>query len=247
MSATSETAIFPSVMIAKRVKAIAWEQVLEELDAQGNARINHLLTADECHELSSLYQRDDSFRSRVVMQQHGFGRGEYRYFKYPLPGIVESMRTAVYPMLVPLANRWNETMGIPVRYPESHSDYIERCHQAGQNRATPLLLRYGTDDYNCLHQDLYGEQVFPLQLTVLLSEPDNDFTGGEFVITEQRPRMQSRPIVVSLRQGDGVLFAVRNRPVQGSKSVYRVNLRHGVSRIQSGHRFALGIIFHDAK
>lgn len=234
-------------MIAERIKAIAWDDVLQELDAQGNAKLNRILTADECRELSSLYQRDDSFRSTVVMQRHGFGSGEYRYFNYPLPGIVASLRTVIYPLLVPLANRWNEAMGIPVRYPEEHKDYIERCNQAGQNRATPLLLRYGTGDYNCLHQDLYGEQVFPLQLTVLLSEPDTDFTGGEFVMTEQRPRMQSRPIVVSLRQGDGVLFAVRNRPVQGSKSVYRVNLRHGVSRIRSGQRFALGIIFHDAK
>jgi uncharacterized protein len=234
-------------MVAERVKAIDWEQVLQELDAQGNAKLDRILTPDECHELSSLYQHDDSFRSTVVMQQHGFGRGEYRYFNYPLPGIVARLRTAVYPLLVPVANRWNEAMGIPVRYPEKHADYIERCHQAGQNKATPLLLRYGAGDYNCLHQDLYGEHVFPLQLAVLLSEPDKDFTGGEFVMTEQRPRMQSRPIVVSLRQGDGVLFAVHNRPVQGRKSVYRVNLRHGVSRIRSGERFTLGIIFHDAK
>jgi uncharacterized protein len=239
------TANFKS--IPERVSAIDWPQVLEELDTQGNANVNRILTPDECRELSSLYQRNDSFRSTVVMQQHGFGRGEYRYFKYPLPGIVASLRTAVYPLLVPLANRWNQAMGLPVRYPQEHRDYIETCHQAGQNRATPLLLRYGTDDYNCLHQDLYGEHVFPLQLTVLLSEPDKDFNGGEFVMTEQRPRMQSRPIVIALRQGDGAVFAVRHRPVQGSKSVYRVNLRHGVSRIRSGHRFALGIIFHDAK
>lgn len=235
------------MIIAKRLSAIDWEKVLQELDAQGNAKLDRVLTADECRELSSLYQKDDSFRGTVVMQRHGFGSGEYRYFKYPLPGIVASLRTAVYPLLVPLANRWNEAMRFPVRYPEEHNDYIERCHQGGQDRPTPLLLRYGTGDYNCLHQDLYGEQVFPLQLTVLLSEPDNDFTGGEFVMTEQRPRMQSRPIVVSLRQGDAVLFAVRNRPVQGSKSVYRVNLRHGVSRIRSGERFALGVIFHDAR
>jgi hypothetical protein len=181
------------------------------------------------------------------MQRHGFGRGEYRYFKYPLPPIVASLRTAVYPLLVPLANRWNEAMGVTVRYPQEHADYIERCHQAGQNKATPLILRYGPDDYNCLHQDLYGDEVFPLQLTVLLSEPETDFTGGEFVMTEQRPRMQSRPMVIALSQGDAVVFAVRNRPVQGTRSVYRVNLRHGVSRIRSGHRFALGIIFHDAK
>ena len=227
--------------------SIVWEHVLQELDAQGNAKLDRVLTPDECRELAILYHKDDHFRSTVVMQRHGFGRGEYRYFKYPLPGIVASLRTAVYPLLVPLANRWNEAMGIPVRYPNEHRDYVERCHQAGQTKPTPLLLRYGTDDYNCLHQDLYGEEVFPLQLTILLSEPDKDFTGGEFVMTEQRPRMQSRPMVVSLRQGDGVVFAVRNRPVQGSKSVYRVNLRHGVSRITSGQRFALGIIFHDAK
>ncbi|HEX5834109.1 MAG TPA: 2OG-Fe(II) oxygenase [Pyrinomonadaceae bacterium] len=233
--------------MAKRVSAIDWQQVLHELDAHGNAKLDQILTPDECRKLSHLYQSDENFRSTVVMQRHGFGRGEYRYFKYPLPDIVATLRTAVYPFLVSLANRWNEAMGIPVRYPEEHRDYIETCHRAAQTRATPLLLRYGTDDYNCLHQDLYGEQVFPLQLTVLLSEPDRDFTGGEFVMTEQRPRMQSRPIVVSLRQGDGVLFAVRNRPVQGSRSVYRVNLRHGVSRIRSGQRFALGIIFHDAK
>jgi uncharacterized protein len=234
-------------MIAERMRAIARDEVLQELDAQGNAKLDRILTPDECRELLSLYEKDDGFRSTVVMQRHGFGRGEYRYFNYPLPGIVASLRAAVYPLLVPLANRWNEAMGIPVRYPAEHTEYIERCHQAGQNKATPLLLRYGAGDYNCLHQDLYGEQAFPLQLTVLLSEPEKDFTGGEFVMTEQRPRMQSRPIVVSLRQGDGVLFAVRNRPVQGSKSVYRVNLRHGVSRIKSGQRFALGIIFHDAK
>jgi uncharacterized protein len=256
VSATGETAIVGSEMmtsadkstpIAERVKTIDWHRVLDELNTQGNAKLDRILTPAECRELSSLYQQEDTFRSTVVMQQHGFGRGEYRYFKYPLPSIVASLRTAVYPLLVPFANRWNEAMGLPVRYPAEHKDYIERCHQAGQSRPTPLLLRYGTDDYNCLHQDLYGEQVFPLQLTVLLSEPDTDFTGGEFVMTEQRPRMQSRPIVVSLRQGDGVLFAVRQRPVQGSKSVYRVNLRHGVSRIRSGQRFSLGIIFHDAK
>jgi uncharacterized protein len=233
--------------IAERVRAIAWEQVLEALETQGNAKIGRVLTADECQELSSLYQKDDLFRSTVVMQRHGFGRGEYRYFKYPLPDIIASLRTAVYPLLVPLANRWNKAMGIDVRYPNAHKDFIERCHQAGQKKPTALVLRYGTDDYNCLHQDLYGEHVFPLQLTILLSGPDKDFTGGEFVMTEQRPRMQSRPIVVSLRQGEGVLFAVHNRPVQGNKGVYRVNLRHGVSRVQSGQRYALGVIFHDAQ
>jgi uncharacterized protein len=234
-------------MIAERLKAIAWDHVLEELDAQGNAKLGRILTADECRSLSDLYEQNDAFRSTVVMQRHGFGRGEYRYFNYPLPGLVASLRTAVYTRLVPLANRWQEAMGFSVRYPEEHKDYLQRCHEAGQNKATPLLLRYGTEDYNCLHQDLYGEHVFPIQLTILLSEPGRNFTGGEFVMTEQRPRMQSRPMVVSLRQGDGVLFAVRHRPVQGSKGVYRVNLRHGVSRIQSGERYALGIIFHDAQ
>jgi hypothetical protein len=182
-----------------------------------------------------------------VMGQHGFGRGEYKYFNYPLPDLIESLRTAVYPHLVPIANRWNTAMGSDVRYPEQHADFIARCHQAGQVRPTPLLLQYGADDYNCLHQDLYGAHVFPLQLTILLSAPDKDFTGGEFVMTEQRPRMQSRPIVVPLRQGDGVVFAVHQRPVQGTRGVYRVNLRHGVSRLRSGYRHTVGIIFHDAQ
>jgi len=233
--------------IAERVSAIDWEKVLQELDAQGNATINRILTADECQSLSDLYEKDELFRSTVVMQRHAFGRGEYRYFNYPLPGIVASLRSTIYPHLVPTANRWNEAMRIDVRYPEQLADFIERCHQAGQNKPTPLMLRYGTEDYNCLHQDLYGEHVFPLQLTIQLSEPNKDFTGGEFVMTEQRPRMQSRPMVVSLRQGDGVLFAVNNRPIQGNKGVYRVRLRHGVSRIRSGQRYALGVIFHDAQ
>jgi hypothetical protein len=180
------------------------------------------------------------------MSRHGFGRGEYKYFSYPLPAMVERLRTAVYPRLVAVANRWNELMKIDVRYPEEHAEFIERCHSAGQVRPTPLLLQYGEGDYNCLHQDLYGEHVFPLQLAVLLSKPGDDFTGGEFVMTEQRPRMQSRPIVVPLRQGDGVVFAVHHRPVQGTRGSYRVNLRHGVSRIRSGHRHTLGVIFHDA-
>jgi hypothetical protein len=233
--------------ITERVKAIEWEQVFQELDAQGNAKIGSVLTAAECQEISGLYHKDGFFRSTVVMQRHGFGRGEYRYFNYPLPGIIESLRVAVYAILVPIANRWNQAMGIDVQYPNNHKDFIGRCHQAGQNKPTPLVLQYGPNDYNCLHQDLYGEHVFPLQLTILLSKPNKDFSGGEFVMTEQRPRMQSRPIVVSLQQGEGVLFAVRNRPAQGTKGMYRVNLRHGVSRIQSGQRYALGIIFHDAQ
>jgi hypothetical protein len=209
--------------------------------------VGHLLSPDECRTISGLYQNDDIFRSHVVMARHGFGRGEYKYFSYPLPGLIARLRTAVYPYLVPIANRWNKAMGIDVSYPEKHADFIERCHKAGQIRPTPLLLQYGADDYNCLHQDLYGEHVFPLQLAILLSEPDKDFTGGEFVMTEQRPRMQSRPIVVPLRQGDGVVFAAHNRPVKGNSGMYRVNLRHGVSRIRSGHRHTVGIIFHDAQ
>jgi hypothetical protein len=232
--------------IAERVSSIVWEQVSQDLDAQGSAVITRLLSPDECREVAGLYQKDGIFRSHVVMVRHGFGRGEYKYFSYPLPGLIADLRSAVYPQLVPIANRWNKAMGIDVRYPKKHAAFIERCHQAGQVRPTPLLLQYGADDYNCLHQDLYGEHVFPLQLAILLSEPDQDFTGGEFVMTEQRPRMQSRPMVVPLRQGDGVAFAVHNRPVQGKRSTYRVNLRHGVSRIRSGHRHTVGIIFHDA-
>jgi len=230
-----------------RVAALDWERISQDLDAQGNALIERILSPDECRAIASLYPRDELFRSRIVMARHGFGRGEYKYFSYPLPDLVEDLRTAVYPQLVPIANRWSQAMGQEVRYPQKHSEFLERCHQAGQIRPTPLLLRYETDDYNCLHQDLYGEHAFPLQFAILLSEPGKDFTGGEFVMTEQRPRMQSRPIVVPLRQGDGVVFAVHHRPVQGTRGAYRVNLRHGVGRIRSGHRHTLGIIFHDAQ
>ena len=230
-----------------RIEAIAWEQVSRDLDAEGYAIIKGVLSTDECDQSRGLYEKRAIFRSNVVMERHGFGRGEYRYFSYPLPELIATLRTSVYPHLVPIANRWNEAMGINVRYPTEHAGFIDRCHRAGQDKPTPLLLKYGTDDYNCLHQDLYGEHVFPLQLAILLSEPDKDFTGGEFVLTEQRPRMQSRPMVVPLLKGDGVVFAVRNRPVQGKKSVYRVNLRHGVSRLRSGSRHTLGIIFHDAQ
>jgi hypothetical protein len=219
----------------------------KDLDAEGNAVIERLLSPDECHAIASLYPNDEIFRSRVVMGRHGFGRGEYKYFNYPLPALVASFRTAVYPRLVPIANRWNEAMRIEIRYPEKHGDFLARCHRAGQEKPTPLLLQYEAGDYNCLHQDLYGEHVFPLQLAILLSEPGKDFTGGEFVTTEQRPRMQSRPVVVPLRQGDGVVFAVHNRPVQGARGAYRVNLRHGVSRIRSGRRYTVGVIFHDAQ
>jgi uncharacterized protein len=232
---------------AAKVRTLDWERVSQDLDAQGSAVIEAILSPEECQALAGLYMKDDIFRSRVVMERHGFGRGEYKYFSYPLPGLIAALRTAIYPHLVPIANRWNNAMGIDVRYPEKHADFIERCHRAGQAKPTPLLLKYGADDYNCLHQDLYGEHVFPLQLTVLLSKPDQDFAGGEFVMTEQRPRMQSRPMVVPLRQGDGVVFAVHHRPVQGARGAYRVNLRHGVSRIRWGHRQTLGIIFHDAR
>jgi uncharacterized protein len=223
-----------------------WEHVSRDLDARGSALVERLLSSQECENVTALYSRDDLFRSRVVMDRHGFGRGEYKYFKYPLPEPIASLRTALYPSLVPIANRWNTAMGSDIRYPGTHAEYLARCHQAGQVKPTPLLLQYGVDDYNCLHQDLYGEHVFPLQVTILLSAPGKDFTGGEFVMTEQRPRRQSRPDVVPLRQGDAVLFAVNQRPVQGRRGIYRVTLRHGVSRVRSGHRHTAGIIFHDA-
>ncbi len=217
-----------------------------ELDARGCARLPHLLTARECAALSRLYTQDQFFRSRIVMAHHGFGRGEYRYFNYPLPELVQELRDSLYPPLAQVANRWYERLGLDVRFPAEHAAFIERCHQAGQTRPTPLLLQYGADDFNCLHQDLYGAHVFPLQLTVLLAKPGKDFEGGEFVLTEQRPRMQSRVEVVSLDRRDAVVFAVHERPVAGTRGDYRVKLRHGVSRICSGHRQALGIIFHDA-
>lgn len=229
-----------------RLQAYDWAGLADELDAHGCAMLEALLSPNECMALARLYADDGRFRSRVVMGRHGFGRGEYRYFDYPLPERVAELRGAAYPLLAPIANRWNASMGLAVRYPATHAEFIERCHAAGQRRPTPLLLQYGAGDYNCLHQDLYGEHVFPLQLAILLSEPGRDFSGGEFVLTEQRPRMQSRVEVVPLRQGDAVLFAVHQRPVQGSRGSYRVNMRHGVSRVRSGHRHTLGIIFHDA-
>jgi uncharacterized protein len=199
-----------------------------------------------CHELAELYSDDSRFRSRVVMSRHGFGQGEYKYFVYPLPPVVAELRTALYPHLAPVANEWSRRLGAERRYPPRLATFLEHCHAAGQVKPTPLLLQYGPEDYNCLHQDLYGEWVFPLQLTVLLSQPGRDFTGGEFVLTEQRPRMQSRAEVVPLGQGDGVVFAVHHRPVRGTRGDYRVNLRHGVSRVRSGRRHTLGVIFHDA-
>jgi uncharacterized protein len=237
----------PSAEIAARVDAIDWTQATADLDAQGCAMLKGLLSPEECRWLAALYPDDTHFRSTIVMARHGFGRGEYKYFSYPLPELIEELRPALYARLCDIANRWNQTMGIDIRYPTAHQAFLKRCHDAGQTRPTPLLLQYDQGDYNCLHQDLYGEHVFPLQVAILLSEPGRDFTGGEFVLTEQRPRMQSRPEVVPLRQGDAVAFAVHHRPVQGTRGAYRVNLRHGVSRIRSGHRHTVGIIFHDAK
>jgi uncharacterized protein len=230
-----------------RVNALDWPRISQDLDTQGSAILERLIPSDECRAVVAMYPQDDLFRSRVVMARHGFGRGEYKYFAYPLPQIVAELRTELYPRLAPIANKWNIRMGIEIQYPESHAEFIKRCHNAGQNKSTPLLLQYASGDYNCLHQDLYGEHVFPIQVAILLSEPVKDFIGGEFVLTEQRPRMQSRPEVVPLRQGDAVVFAVHHRPVQGARGFYRVNLRHGVSRIRSGHRHTVGIIFHDAK
>jgi hypothetical protein len=232
---------------AARVSAgVDWSLVTTDLDAKGFSVIPKLLTVAECHDIASMYRDDARFRSRIVMARHGFGRGEYKYFGYPLPDRIGQLRVDLYPQLANIANHWNMEMGIDVRYPADHRAFLRRCHEAGQTRPTPLLLQYGAGDYNCLHQDLYGEHVFPLQVAVLLSEPGEDFEGGEFVLTEQRPRMQSRASVVPLAQGDAVVFAVHHRPVRGTRGTYRVNLRHGVSEIRSGHRYTVGIIFHDA-
>ena len=226
----------------------AWATVEAELNASGCAVLPALLSPAECTAMAALYAQAEGFRSRVVMARHGYGRGEYRYFAYPLPPKVADLREQLYPPLSEIANRWQAAMGLATRFPAEHAEFIARCHAAGQTRPTPLLLQYGPDDYNCLHQDLYGEQVFPLQVAVLLSAPGRDFTGGEFVLTEQRPRMQSRPEVVPLQQqGDAVVFAVNQRPVQGTRGTYRVAMRHGVSRLRSGQRHTLGVIFHDAQ
>lgn len=233
--------------VVARIDEFDWNRVSRDLDAQGSATLERVLPAEQCEGLAALYSDDALFRSRIVMARHGFGRGEYKYFAYPLPEIIDALRAALYPKLAPVANRWNATLSIDTRYPEKLADFLKRCHHAGQRKPTPLLLQYSAGDYNCLHQDLYGEHVFPIQVAILLSEPGKNFTGGEFVLTEQRPRMQSRPEVVPLRQGDAVAFAVHHRPVQGTRGFYRVNMRHGVSRLRSGHRHTLGIIFHDAK
>ena len=228
------------------MNGIDWDRAGAELDAFGCAVLPALLDADACAACATGYGDEAQFRSRVVMERHGFGRGEYRYYAYPLPSGIADLRTALYPPLARIANRWQGALGLPGRYPEAHADYLARCHAAGQTRPTPLLLQYGPRDYNCLHQDLYGEHVFPLQVAILLARPGSDFTGGEFVLTEQRPRMQSRVEVVPLGQGDAVVFPVHTRPVNGTRGVYRVNMRHGVSRVRSGQRHTLGIIFHDA-
>jgi hypothetical protein len=233
--------------IADRVAALDWKRIGADLDTHGCATTGALLRADECTVLSSRYDDDGLYRSRVIMARHGFGKGEYKYFAYPLPDTIAALRGSLYPPLAAVANRWNERMGIDQRFPADHAAYLKSCHAGGQVKPTPLLLQYGAGDYNCLHQDVYGDLVFPLQVAFLLSGPGEDFTGGEFVLTEQRPRMQSRAEVVPLTQGEGVIFPVHHRPVQGTRGVYRVNMRHGVSRLRSGKRHTLGIIFHDAK
>jgi hypothetical protein len=232
---------------ARETVAVDWPKIAADLDTYGYALTGPLLNPSECRAIVEMYRSDRPFRSRIVMARHGFGRGEYKYFAYPLPPRIAAVRTALYPPLATIANGWNEKMGLATRYPADLRAFLQRCHDAGQTKPTPLLLQYGEGDYNCLHQDLYGDHVFPLQVAVLLSDPGADFVGGEFVLTEQRPRMQSRAEVVSLRQGEGVVFPVHHRPVHGGRGVYRVNMRHGVSRLRSGQRHTLGLIFHDAR
>jgi uncharacterized protein len=231
----------------ERLADAAWDRIEADLDERGFAVIKGLLDPERCRSVASLFPDDARFRKHVVMERHGYGRGEYKYFAYPLPGLVAALRTAAYPQLARVANRWMEAMGLETRYPANHAGFLKRCHKAGQIHPTPLLLKYGPGDFNCLHQDLYGEHAFPLQMAILLSAPARDFTGGEFVLTEQRPRMQSRATVVPLAQGDAVIFAVQNRPVRGARGTSRVNIRHGVSELSGGQRYTLGIIFHDAK
>jgi uncharacterized protein len=233
--------------IAARVSSLDWERIASDLDVHGCATTGTVLTPQECATLAASYEVDELFRSRVIMARHGFGRGEYKYFAYPLPAMIAALRESFYPPLAAVGNRWNEAMNIARRFPGEHATYLADCHAAGQTRPTPLLLQYGEGDYNCLHQDIYGEHVFPLQVAFLLSRPGDDFTGGAFVLTEQRPRMQSRAEVVALEQGGGVIFPVHHRPVRGVRGIYRVTMRHGVSRLRSGRRHTAGIIFHDAK
>jgi hypothetical protein len=236
----------PKAAAADRVAAVDWRQAAASLDERGYATTAALLATEQCRALVALYDKDEAFRRRVVMQHHGFGRGEYKYLRYPLPTVVEALRRAIYPQLAPIANRWRERLREVGRFPPGLGAYLEECHEAGQERPTPLILKYEAGDYNCLHQDLYGPMIFPLQLTVLLSAPGEDFSGGEFLLVEQRPRAQSRGEVVRLKQGEAVIFPVHHRPVEGTRGAYRVTMRHGVSRLHCGHRFTLGIIFHDA-
>ena len=231
----------------ERVSALDWPRIETELNERGYATTGKILSVEQCRALASTYTDDVTFRSQVIMARHGFGRGEYKYFSYPLPEVIQDLRTSLYPHLAKVANRWEELLRLKLSYPLEHAKYLKKCHAAGQTRPTPLLLKYGPGDYNCLHQDLYGDLFFPLQVAFLLSQPGQDFTGGEFVLVEQRPRMQSRVEVVSLRQGEGVIFAVNQRPVRGSRGYYRVAMRHGVSRLRTGERYTLGLIFHDAK
>ena len=230
-----------------KLASYEWEKIADELDQFGTATLGQLFSEEQCNELVGLYDASDAFRSTISMARHGFGLGEYKYFANPLPEIISTSRKALYARLSPLANRWSERLGSGVEYPASHDEYLAICHAAGQTRPTPLILQYVEGDYNCLHQDLYGDLAFPLQVAVLLSQPGEDFTGGEFVLTEQRPRMQSRAEVVPLQQGDAVVFAVNDRPMRGTRGDYRVKMRHGVSRLRSGRRHTLGIIFHDAR
>ncbi|MGE0281076.1 MAG: 2OG-Fe(II) oxygenase [Rhizobiaceae bacterium] len=246
-STEAETHSLDVARAEKRVAGYDWTALGDEMTTNGCAVLENLLSPVQCEMIAASYADESRFRSHIVMARHGFGKGEYRYFKYPLPDLIQSLRSALYARLAVVANDWNSRLGLNESFPTAHPDYLRLCHDAGQTRPTPLLLQYVAGDYNCLHQDLYGDLAFPIQVAILLSEPGRDFTGGEFVLTEQRPRMQSRAEVVPLKQGDAVAFAVHNRPVQGAKGHYRVNLRHGVSRIRSGQRHTLGIIFHDAK
>jgi hypothetical protein len=245
MGTEAESATNPSEIQA-RVDEVDWMKVYSDLDAQGWAVVSKLLAHAEADSIARLYRQEQGFRSHIIMGRHGFGRGEYKYFSYPLPPLIQALRTAAYPRLAPIANQWHERMGEDTRFPNEHASFLERCHRAGQTRPTPLLLEYGPDDYNCLHRDLYGEHVFPLQIAILLNQPGKDFEGGEFVMTEQRPRMQTRAMVLPLKKGDAAIFAVNSRPMKGIRGDYQVKLNHGVSKLHSGVRHTVGIIFHDA-
>ncbi|WP_070359715.1 2OG-Fe(II) oxygenase [Duganella sp. HH105] len=244
--ANARKAVGAAAGIAVHVAGLDWQSIADELNAHGYAIVPGMLTADECIAMAAQYGQASLYRSRVVMSQHGFGSGEYQYFRYPLPSMIAALRQSLYGPLADIANRWHEAMDMEARFPADHADFLARCHAAGQQRPTPLMLQYGPGDYNCLHQDLYGDHVFPLQAAILLSQPGKDFEGGEFVLTEQRPRMQSRVEVVPLKRGDMVIFPVNHRPAQGGRGVYRVSMRHGVSRLRAGSRHTLGLIFHDA-